>query len=45
MIFTSTACMLSYAYASAFPMAQPRTFHEWVRNQFGEKLFQIFFKT
>ena len=22
-----------------------RTFHEWVRNQFGERLFQIFFKT
>jgi protoporphyrinogen oxidase len=44
-VFTSTACMLSYAYAKAFPVAKPRTFHEWVRNQFGEKLFQIFFKT
>ena len=22
-----------------------RTFHQWVRNQFGEKLFSIFFKT
>ena len=44
-IFTSAACMLSYAYAKAFPVAEPRTFHEWVRNQFGEKLFSIFFKT
>jgi protoporphyrinogen oxidase len=44
-VFKSTACMLSYAYAKAFPVAEPRTFHEWVRNQFGERLFQIFFKT
>jgi protoporphyrinogen oxidase len=44
-VFTSAACMLSYAYAKAFPIAPARTFHEWVRNQFGERLFQIFFKT
>ena len=41
----SVACMLSFVYARAFPIAKPRTFHEWVRNQFGEKLFSIFFKT
>ncbi len=23
----------------------PESFHEWVRNQFGERLFSIFFKT
>jgi protoporphyrinogen oxidase len=44
-VFRSAMCMLSYAYAKARPVPQPRTFHEWVRNQFGEKLFQIFFKT
>ncbi len=44
-VFTSAACLLSYAYAKAFPVAPARTFHEWVRNQFGERLFQIFFKT
>src|SRR5579863_6520647 len=44
-VFTSTACMLSYAYAKIFPVAPARTFHEWVRNQFGERLFQIFFQT
>ena len=44
-IFTSAACMLSYAYAKVFPTRPARTFHEWVRNQFGERLFQIFFKT
>src|SRR5215831_15719665 len=44
-IFTSAACMLSYAYARATPITPARSFHEWVRNQFGERLFQIFFKT
>jgi protoporphyrinogen oxidase len=44
-VFTSAACMLSYAYAKALPIAPARTFHDWVRNQFGELLFQIFFKT
>ena len=44
-VFTSTACMASYAYAKVFPVTPARTFHEWVRNQFGERLFQIFFKT
>jgi protoporphyrinogen oxidase len=44
-LVTSAACMLSYAYAKASPIAAPRSFHDWVRNQFGERLFQIFFKT
>jgi len=44
-VLTSAACMLSYAYAKLFPVAPARTLHEWVRNQFGERLFQIFFKT
>ena len=44
-IFTSAACMLSYAFAKAFPVTSPRSFHDWVRNRFGERLFQIFFKT
>ena len=44
-VIESAACMLSYAYARGFAIAQPRTFHDWVRNQFGERLFRIFFKT
>ena len=44
-IFTRAACMLRFAYAKAFPIKNPQNFHEWVRNQFGEKLFSIFFKT
>lgn len=41
----STVCMASFAYAKVFPIGDPKTFHGWVRNEFGEKLFSIFFKT
>ena len=41
----STLCVLSFAYKQAFPNDKPVTFHEWVANQFGERLFSIFFKT
>ena len=41
----SLACVLSYAHARATPIEEPKTFHQWVRNQFGERLFSIFFKT
>jgi protoporphyrinogen oxidase len=44
-IVKSAACMLSYAYARLFPIDDARSFHDWVRNQFGERLFSIFFKT
>jgi protoporphyrinogen oxidase len=44
-LFTSAQCMISYALAKARPVADAKTFHQWVRNQFGEKLFSIFFKT
>jgi len=44
-LIRSAACLLSFVYAKANPIKNPRTFHEWVRNQFGEKLFSIFFKT
>jgi len=44
-IVTSVQCMISYAAAKASPIADAKTFHQWVRNQFGEKLFSIFFKT
>jgi protoporphyrinogen oxidase len=41
----SLRCMASYGMAKLRPVAEPKTFHEWVRNQFGERLFSIFFKT
>jgi protoporphyrinogen oxidase len=44
-IFTSGLCVASYGWAKLFPVRTPRTFHQWVRNQFGEKLFSIFFRT
>ena len=37
--------MLAFANAKAFPINDARSFHDWVRNQFGERLFSIFFKT
>src|SRR5437879_11950266 len=38
-------CMASYAYARVRPIKNPRTMEDWVRNQFGWRLFTIFFKT
>jgi protoporphyrinogen oxidase len=44
-LIESALCMASFAWAKAFPVRNPKTFHQWVRNQFGERLFSIFFKT
>ena len=41
----SAMCVLSFMYKQAFPNEKPVTFHDWVTNQFGERLFSIFFKT
>ena len=41
----SALCTLSYAWARLRPVQNPKTFHQWVRNNFGERLFSIFFKT
>jgi protoporphyrinogen oxidase len=38
-------CLASYAAARVRPHPNPHTFEEWVRNQFGSRLFRIFFKT
>jgi protoporphyrinogen oxidase len=44
-IFRSAACMASYARWKLFPHKDPKSFEQWVVNQFGHKLFSIFFKT
>jgi protoporphyrinogen oxidase len=44
-IVESIACVLSYGKAKAFPVKNPRSFEDWVVNQFGRRLFGIFFKT
>lgn len=41
----SALCVLSYLYAKLNPIPNPKSFEEWVVNQFGERLFRIFFKT
>jgi protoporphyrinogen oxidase len=38
-------CVTSYLKARALPVEQPKSFEDWVTNQFGERLFRIFFKT
>ncbi|HEX6347894.1 MAG TPA: NAD(P)-binding protein, partial [Candidatus Dormibacteraeota bacterium] len=38
-------CMSSYAWARLRPVKNPRTLDDWVSNQFGRRLFNIFFKT
>jgi protoporphyrinogen oxidase len=44
-VVESAMCVMSYAYKKAFPNANPENFREWVSNQFGDRLFSIFFKT
>ena len=44
-VFESARCVLSYLKAWAFPHANPKSFQDWVTNQFGARLFNIFFKT
>ena len=44
-VLEAARCVLSYLRARMFPVAQPRNFEDWVSNQFGKRLFNIFFKT
>jgi protoporphyrinogen oxidase len=41
----STLCVLSFLSARLNPTRNPKSFEDWVVNQFGERLFRIFFKT
>jgi protoporphyrinogen oxidase len=38
-------CVASYAAAKASPNKTPKNYEEWVTNEFGARLFEIFFKT
>src|SRR5438874_12684616 len=38
-------CLVSYAHARLRPIKDPRSLEDWVRNQFGWRLYSIFFKT
>ena len=44
-VVESLQCVLSYLRARLAPTANPRNFEEWVTNQFGARLYRIFFKT
>ncbi len=44
-IVRSTACMVSYLKYKAFPIKDVKSFEDWTTNQFGRKLYSIFFKT
>ncbi len=44
-ILRSTACMASYVWSRFFPIKDVRSFEDWTSNQFGKKLYSIFFKT
>jgi len=44
-VFNSALCVLSWMKAKAFPVRNPENFQDWVSNQFGKRLFSIFFKS
>ena len=44
-VMESALCVLSFLKARLKPVRDPRSFEDWVVNEFGERLFRIFFKT
>ncbi|TNE34703.1 MAG: NAD(P)/FAD-dependent oxidoreductase [Alphaproteobacteria bacterium] len=44
-IWRSAFCMLSYFRYRLFPIRTVKSFEDWTTNQFGQKLYSIFFKT
>ncbi|GGI06073.1 NAD(P)/FAD-dependent oxidoreductase [Egicoccus halophilus] len=44
-LVNSVLCVLSYLRAKAFPRRTVTSFEDWIVNNFGERLYRIFFKT
>jgi protoporphyrinogen oxidase len=44
-VLRSIVCVLSWVKARLFPVRHPRNFEDWVSNQFGKRLFRIFFQS
>jgi protoporphyrinogen oxidase len=44
-IIETLRCISSYIKARIVPTKQPKNLEDWVTNQFGARLFSIFFKT
>src|SRR5215813_7802354 len=42
-ILESARCVASYLRARLLPIREPKSFQDWVTNQFGGRLFNIFF--
>ena len=44
-LFETAKCIASYGWSKLFPKSPVKSFEDWVSNQFGKRLFEIFFKT
>lgn len=44
-LFESMRCLASYVKAKLLPVKEIRNFEDWVCHRFGQRLFEIFFKT
>ena len=44
-LLESARCVTSYLLAKLFPVVNPDNFEDWVINQFGKRLYNVFFKT
>ncbi|MBX2932111.1 MAG: NAD(P)/FAD-dependent oxidoreductase [Chitinophagaceae bacterium] len=44
-LWESFLCVMSYVQAKIFPIKNPQNVEDWVSNQFGKRLYRIFFKT
>lgn len=44
-LIESFLCGLSFLKAKILPKKNPKSFHDWVANNFGERLYRNFFKT
>ena len=44
-LWRSSMCMLSYLKYKMLPIKDVRSFEDWTTNQFGKRLYSIFFKT
>lgn len=44
-VLRSALCMMSYFWSKLFPIREVKSFDDWTVNQFGRKLYSIFFKT
>ncbi len=44
-IFESFICFFSFIKAKIFPIKKPKSYHDWIYNNFGERLYLNFFKS